>query len=268
MNFDFRTLEPITEDYYKLLQESIVFESSEFSNRSEYICKTLEYLTLERGVVTIALSSTSSTKNTLYMSRVPEYIRSKVYNLGIYHTYQYCLGLFSKILDCLYLDSKLISVISVLTASMRELQLNLITQIKTLFNCLIILDRSLLTTYLYAKTVSKDTEFLDRSFIKKMIPKKIFFITSSKKVEKNLAFRDFSAYDNFKRFNFLLSSTLISLAAKDLELKKKLVIIREEDTQYKLEELNLACDLAKETEENKLSEKNMEAIVSHLQELI
>lgn len=228
---DYNVLIPGLSQYYEFIKSCIIFDSGEFSRRSEYICHTLDYLNYERGLVTVAISSTSATKNTLYMSYLPDTVRSVIYNMGIFHTYQKFIKLYEEALNLLYVDNKYCPVIEYMAISVRSLQLQLMIKLKQVLRCNIILDRSLLSSYLYSKTLTKDQNISDYAYVTNMEPIHSFFITSAKDIQVTKSVTSLKTYDRVKNINDQLYNKLYQLQCDVPNFKKlcKLKIIRESD---------------------------------------
>lgn len=229
-NLDYRNLVPLLDEYYELTQSCIVFDSGQFSHRSEYICNLIDYLNTEKGIISIALSSTSASKNTLYMSRLPDAIRARIHSLGLYHVYQTYVKLFSETLETLYVDPSVCSVIQYAALAVRQLQVKLIRALKAKLNCVIILDRSLFSSYLYTKTLTKDANLSDYVFFTNMRPLKLFFITSSRQKEQEKSHQAWQTYDNLKNMNQQLYQKLYDLECVVPDFKDLMTIVHEAGT--------------------------------------
>ena len=182
-------------------------------------------------MVTVALSTTNARKNTLYMSYLPESIRTAIYNLGVYHTYQRYLQIYSQMLELLHVDNKYVPSLEYMALSVRSLQVQLMYKIKELIkNCTFILDRSLLSSYLYSKTLTKNHNISDHHYVTNLEPKMAFFITSAKDTEVAQNVSSLQTYDRIKNINDLLYNKLYQLECEVEDFKKRypLVLIRED----------------------------------------
>lgn len=253
-HLDYRILEPTLQDYYQIARNCITFDSCEFSRRTEYICNLIEYLNTERGVVALALSNTSVSKNTLYMSYLPDAVRSVVYNLGLFHTYQKFVKIHEEALNLLYVDNRYSPIIEYMTLAVRSLQVQLIKKLKELLNCTIILDRSVFSSYLYSKTLTKDKNLADHSYVTKMQPLKSFFITSCKKLQIQKSSTSLKTYDQVKNINELLSQKIYDLEStvENFRFVFPVVLIREDSDKSNEESLT----------------ENMAIIKQHINEIL
>lgn len=226
---DYRKLEPLSEEYYQLVQNCITVDSCEFSNRTEYVCNMIDYLNSEKGVIAIALSATSVSKNVLYMSYLPDPVRTMIYNLGLFHTYQKYVKVYEEALNILYVDNKYCPVIEYMTLSVRSLQIQVIKKLKSVLNCVIILDRSAFSSYLYSKTLTKDENLSDFTYITKMRPLKAFFITSCRALEIKKGITSLKTYDRVKNINEQLYQKIYALECTipDFKTVFPLVIVQQ-----------------------------------------
>ena len=202
--------------YYSSIKEGTVisFDSGEGSRRREFISATLRYLQNYKGIPTVVLSSTDQTIIKAFLLKIPVAIRDKVLSIGLFQLYLDLLKKTKEITCQLYLSPKYRAYLQCYMSSLRAVETDLIKQL-TKLGITVILDRSILSSWLYNECIGKSeklacswNELFNISdfrptcafFIHSVVPKDIPSVT----VQTRL-------YDADPTINYELRSTLPKL---------------------------------------------------------
>lgn len=206
--------------YYTIIKESkiITFDSGESSNRRDYIAATLSYLLNIKGIPSVVLSTLDPTVTRLFLNRIPQNLRRKILNIGLFHTYLKVQQNFRSILEQLCLSKEYRPYMELFFSAMRSIETDLLKQISDL-GVLCILDRSLVSNYLYAKIITENQKVQwnwDQIYnLREFKPYYSFFIHSLS--DKPTSFNLGSMYDTEEGINQSLRGVL-PLIKKDVPI--------------------------------------------------
>jgi hypothetical protein len=158
----YKFLDYNSKEYLQILRQYkvITFDSGEHSRRREYIQNTLYYLLNFKGIPTVVLSMNSEiTRN--FLNRIPNPLREKILNIGLFHTYLQVLDDVRSILKTLHVNQNYRLYIDSFLVCVRSIEIDLIKKLSGL-GLLCILDRSIISDFLYSRSLLKDLKDYDR----------------------------------------------------------------------------------------------------------
>lgn len=178
-------------EYYDACKAAkvIVFESGERSKRRSYISNTTRHLLNNKGTPTFILSDTNVTamKNQFY--KLPEFVKRKILETGIFNQYVAAVCMTRQILKELSILNSNHKAILCFITSVRNITAKLINKIKeSNYDIQIILDRSVLSSYMYYKVLSRSTldevsnYDIDKHYVLEFQPNICFFVKTPKVV--------------------------------------------------------------------------------------
>ena len=152
---EYKFMDYSTRKYYTVIRDAkiITFDSGESSQRRKYLESTLLYLINIKGVPSMVLSTLDPVITKLFLNKIPQNLRSKILNIGLFHTYLKVQESFRKILEELCISKDYRPYMEMFFSATRCIETDLLHEISKL-GILVILDRSLISNYLYVNALS------------------------------------------------------------------------------------------------------------------
>ena len=142
--------------YYTVIRDSkiITFDSGESTLRRKYLESTLAHVLNIKGVPCVVISTLDPTVTKLFLNKIPQNIRSKILNIGLFHTYLRVQEQFRSILEELCISKEYRPYMQMFFSALRSIQTDLLTELSRL-GILVLLDRSMISNYLYVKALTQ-----------------------------------------------------------------------------------------------------------------
>jgi hypothetical protein len=218
-----------TSEYIDTCNEGkvITFDSGEHTNRRKYVEALLSYLINVRGTPAIALSALNSQFTKYYLSKLPVFLQSRVNDLSVFHLYTSAVNHVRELVNLMFSDLRYHTTIDNFMFSLKSLESKLIKALNSA-GFMVILDRSLVSTYLYNNAISAQIpksqslgcvfEFLDINSLDNFAPFASFYVDSSVNTKSSFLKGEYSLekarnvlYDSYDFMNYAIKQLVPKL---------------------------------------------------------
>lgn len=206
----YRFMDYSSKKYYTIIRDAkiITFDSGQASLRRNYIDSTLSYLINIKGIPSVVISTLDPAVTRLFLNKIPQNLRSKILNIGLFHTYLKVQEHFRSILEELCISKQYRPYIQMFFSALRSIETDLLAELSRL-GILILLDRSMVSNFLYVKALTQNQkggwEWDELYNLQEFKPYYSFYVHSKDTKE---SFKLGSMYDTEEGINDILRTML------------------------------------------------------------